>query len=169
MAAAQAKPFEIDDIVVNANIRKSKLCWFLREAINVYGARSLFLASSKKEPVNMGIVAYLALENDTVEVLVQNEQELVNYDLLVKNFSVKKCDPSVKTLLGDDVDIQSLSQAIVDDPKWKFIERDCIKFTLRLGILTPPEGANVADLIPHNEAWAAYKESQERKKKGAQT
>ncbi|KAL3696479.1 hypothetical protein R1sor_010555 [Riccia sorocarpa] len=136
MALAKPKLFTIEDIVNSTNIRKSKLRWFLREAINVYGARSLFLASAKKEPVNIGIVAWLGIENDTVDVL-----------------------------------LEALELAIVDDSKWIFIERDCVKLALRLGILSPPEGVVVADVVPHNVKWAAFKDKQERekKKKGVQT
>ncbi|KAL3699650.1 hypothetical protein R1sor_017672 [Riccia sorocarpa] len=171
MALAKPKPFTIEDIVNSTNIRKSKLRWFLHEAINVYGARSLFLASAKKEPVNIGIVAWLGIENDTVDVLVQNDNELTSYELLVEKFSAKECDPSVKAIVGASVDLEALKLAIVDDSKWIFIERDCVKLALRLGILSPPEGVAVADLVLHNVEWAAFKDKQERekKKKGVQT
>ncbi|KAL3677896.1 hypothetical protein R1sor_020852 [Riccia sorocarpa] len=171
IAVVKAKPFTIEDIVNKTNIRKSKLRWFLREAINVYGARSIFLAAAKKEPVNIGIVAWLGVENDTVDVLVQNDKELVSYELLVETFSVKECDSSVKAVVGAFVDIDALELAIVGDSKWKFIERDCVKLALRLGILSPPEGVAVADMVPHNVEWAAFKDKQERenKKKGGQT
>ncbi|KAL3679361.1 hypothetical protein R1sor_022317 [Riccia sorocarpa] len=95
----------MSNIIGVANVRKSKSKWFLREAINVFGARSIFLASGKKEPVNIGIVANLFCENDCVDVLVQNEKDLVNYELLMKSFSVKDCDPSVQKIVGKDRDV----------------------------------------------------------------
>ncbi|KAL3687994.1 hypothetical protein R1sor_014303 [Riccia sorocarpa] len=58
--------------------------------------------------------------------------------------------------------LRLLGERITSDSKWKFIERDYVKFALRLGLLTPPAGASANQVLPHNEDWAIFKERQER-------
>ncbi|KAL3702417.1 hypothetical protein R1sor_020439 [Riccia sorocarpa] len=164
MATSSVKPFTTADIFTNCHVKKSKAKWFIRDALHVFGARSIFLQSSKKDPVNTGFVVHIGQEKEHVDCLVQTEKELLCYELLVKNFMIRECSIPIQKVLGQEINIDGLGEHFISDPKWKFVERDSVKLALRLDILKPPAGRKAQDM-PHNREWDAYKARKEARLK----
>ncbi|KAL3689030.1 hypothetical protein R1sor_015339 [Riccia sorocarpa] len=146
MSTSAVKPFRATDIFRNMTVKKSKAKWFVREALHVFGARSIFLQSSKKDPVNTGFVVHIGQEKDQVDVLVQNEKELVCYELLLKNIQIREFLIPLQKVLGPELDL-----------------------ALRLGILKPPQGSKAQDMLPHNKEWDSYKAREEARLKAQAT
>ncbi|KAL3680906.1 hypothetical protein R1sor_023862 [Riccia sorocarpa] len=165
MATSSVKPFTAADIFTNCPVKKSKAKWFIRDALHVFGARLIFLQSSKKDPVNTGFVVHIGQEKEHVDCLVQTDKELVCYELLVKNIMIRECSIPIQKVLGQSIDIDGLGEHFIFDPKWKFVERDSVKLALRLGILKPPAGRKAQDMLPHNREWDAYKAREEARLK----
>ncbi|KAL3693459.1 hypothetical protein R1sor_007110 [Riccia sorocarpa] len=147
MSSSLVKPFRAADIFRNVSVKKSKSKWFIRDALHVFGALSIFLQSSKKDHVNTGFVGHIGQEKDQVDCLVQTEKELVCYELWVKNI------------------VDALGEHFVSNPKWKFVGRDSVKLALRLGILKPTQGCKAQDMLSHNKEWDAYKDREEARLK----
>ncbi|KAL3696505.1 hypothetical protein R1sor_010581 [Riccia sorocarpa] len=253
MSTSAVKLFRAADIFKNVTVKKSKAKWFVREALHVFGARSIFLQSSKKDPVNTSFVVHIGQEKDQVDVLVQNEKELVCYELLLKNIQIREFSIPLQKVLGleldpcgawlarffchpmrrmgwhllanhapyglpeyflatpcdawggtswqamrrmacstlsmqamrrmgchqstwflidipsSDLQVDALRVYLVNDPKWKFVERDSVKLALRLGILKPPQGSKAQDMLPHNKEWNSYKAREEARLKAQAT
>ncbi|KAL3691368.1 hypothetical protein R1sor_005019 [Riccia sorocarpa] len=165
MSISTVKPFSAADIFRNVTVKKSKAKWFIREGLHVFGARSIFLQSSKKDPVNTGFVVHIGQEKDLVDVLVQTDKELVCYELLLKNIQIRECSIPLQKVLGHELNVDALGEHLVQDPKWKFVERDSVKLALRLGILKPPQGSKAQDMLPHNKEWESYKAREEARLK----
>ncbi|KAL3694142.1 hypothetical protein R1sor_007793 [Riccia sorocarpa] len=169
ISTSVVKPFRAADIFINITVKKSKAKWFVREALHVFGARSIFLQSSKKDPVNTGFVVHIGQEKDQVDVLVQNEKELLCYELLLKNIQIREFSIPLQKVLGPELNVDALGEYLVADPKWKFVERDSVKLALRLGILKPPQGSKAQDMLPHNKEWDSYKAPEEARLKAQAT
>ncbi|KAL3677678.1 hypothetical protein R1sor_020634 [Riccia sorocarpa] len=169
MSSSSVKPFRAADIFRNVTVKQSKAKWFIREALHVFGARSIFLQSSKKDPINSGFVVHIGQEKDQVDVLVQTEKELVCYELLLKNIQIRECSIPLQKILGPEINVDALGEYFVADPKWKFVERDYVKLALRLGILKPPQGSKAQDMLPHNKEWDAYKAREEARLKAQES
>ncbi|KAL3681191.1 hypothetical protein R1sor_024147 [Riccia sorocarpa] len=165
MSTSSVKLFRAADIFRNVIVKKSKAKWFIHEALHVFGARSIFLQSSKKDPVNTGFVVHIGQEKDQVDVLVQTEKELVFYELMLKNIQIRECSVPLQKILGPEINVDALGEYFVSDPKWKFVECDSVKLALRLGILKPPQGCKAQDILPHNKEWDIYKAREEARLK----
>ncbi|KAL3691153.1 hypothetical protein R1sor_004804 [Riccia sorocarpa] len=142
MSTSAVKPFRAADIFRNVTVKKSKAKWFIRETLHVFGARSIFLQSSKKDPVNTGFVVHIGQEKDQVDVLVQTDKELVFYELMLKNIQIHECSIPLQKVLGPELNL-----------------------ALRLGILKPPQGSKAQDMLPHNKDWDIYKAREEARLK----
>ncbi|KAL3686647.1 hypothetical protein R1sor_009221 [Riccia sorocarpa] len=103
MSSSSVKPFRAADIFRNVPVKKSKSKWLIREALHVFGARSIFLQSSKKDPVNTGFIVHIGQEKDQLDVLVQTEKELVCYELLKKNIQIRECSVPLQKILGPEI------------------------------------------------------------------
>ncbi|KAL3680503.1 hypothetical protein R1sor_023459 [Riccia sorocarpa] len=169
MSSSSVKPFRTADIFINVSVKKSKSKWFIREALHVFGARSIFLQSSKKDPVNTGFIVHIGQEKDQVDVLVQTEKELVCYELLRKNIQIREFSVPLQKILGPEINVDALGEHFVADPRWKFVERDSVKLVLRLSIQKPPQGCKAQDMLPHNKEWDAYKAREEARLKAQES
>ncbi|KAL3692064.1 hypothetical protein R1sor_005715 [Riccia sorocarpa] len=79
-------------------------------------------------------------------------------------------DDAVSSLLSlSDQLVDAMGVYLVNDPKWKFVERDSVKFALRLGILKPPQGSKAQDMLAHNKEWDSYKAREEARLKAQAT
>ncbi|KAL3676578.1 hypothetical protein R1sor_026526 [Riccia sorocarpa] len=165
MSTSAVKPFSAAYIFRNVSVKKSKAKWFIREGLQVFGARSIFLQSNKKDLVNTGFVIHIGHEKDLVDVLVQTDKELVCYELLLKNIQIRECSIPLQKVLGPELNVDALGEHLVQDPKWKFVERDSVKLALRLGILKPPQGSKAQEVLPHNRKWDSYKAREEARLK----
>ncbi|KAL3682152.1 hypothetical protein R1sor_000174 [Riccia sorocarpa] len=105
MSTSAVKPFRAADIFRNVTVKKSKAKWFVREALHVFGARSIFLQSSKKDPVNTGFVVHIGQEKDQMDVLVQNDKALVCYELLLKNIQIREFSIPLQKVLGPELNV----------------------------------------------------------------
>ncbi|KAL3675027.1 hypothetical protein R1sor_024975 [Riccia sorocarpa] len=103
MSSSSVKPFRAADIFRNMTVKKSKSKWFIRDALHVFGARSIFLQSSKKDPINTRFVVHIGQEKDQVDCLVQTEKELVCYELLLKNIQIRECSIPLQKILGPEI------------------------------------------------------------------
>ncbi|KAL3690491.1 hypothetical protein R1sor_016800 [Riccia sorocarpa] len=130
MSSSSVKPFRAANIFRNVLVKKSKSKWFIREALHVFGASLIFLQSSKKDHVNTGFIVHIGQEKDQVDVLVQTEKELVCYELLRKNIQIRECSVPLQKILGPEINVDALGVHFVEDPIWKFVERDSVNWRL---------------------------------------